>query len=202
MGYKNLLKKKTIPMLLVGGMLASTGWGAGNAYADSPTATEAANSPAKFAGVTSPLDTSSADFEVLYSETVKFDENENVINREVSGTETRTSNTQGVIIADGSFNWKHASSKDSSNRINKDSYNVGLILVNGLSSYIPWKPVQVTAQVVASGLMYFNQPSITYYHTEAYRDIDAVNHYVKTVTDTIKNGKKVYTDTKVMKYTK
>ncbi len=44
----------------------------------------------KFAGVTSPLDTSSADFEVLYSETVKFDENENVINREVSGTETRT----------------------------------------------------------------------------------------------------------------
>lgn len=69
-------------MLLVGGMLASTGWGAGNAYADSPTAPESANSPAKFAGVTSPLDTSSADFEVLYSETVKFDENENVINRD------------------------------------------------------------------------------------------------------------------------
>lgn len=42
MGYKNLLKKKTIPMLLVGGMLASTGWGAGNAYADSPTAPESA----------------------------------------------------------------------------------------------------------------------------------------------------------------
>ncbi|WP_234785677.1 hypothetical protein [Bacillus mycoides] len=125
-----------------------------------------------------------------------------MLDREVSGTETRASNVQGVIIADGSFNWKHASSKDSSNRINKDNYNVGLILVNGLSSYIPWKPVQVTAQVVASVLMYLNQPSITYYRTEAYRDIDAVNHYVKAVTDTIKNEKKVYRDTKVMKYTR
>ncbi|QWG42850.1 hypothetical protein EXW35_32020 (plasmid) [Bacillus mycoides] len=202
MGYIKLLKKKTIPMLLVGGMLTSTGWGVGNVYADSPKAPETTNSSTNFAGVTSPLDSYNADFEVLYSETVKFDENEKVINREISGTETRTSNAQGVIIADGSFNWKHASSKDSSNRINKDSYNVGLMLVNGLSVYIPWKPVQATAQVVASGLMYFNQPSITYYHTEAYRDIDAVNHYVKTVTDTIKNGKKVYTDTKVMRYTK
>lgn len=202
MNYKNFLKKKTIPMLLVGGMLASTGWGVSNVYADSPKVPETTNSATKYTGVTSPLDTSNAEFEVLYSETVKFDENEKVINREVSGTETRTSNVQGVIIADGSFNWKHASSKDSSNRINKDSYNVGLMLVNGLSVYIPWKPVQATAQVVASGLMYFNQPSITYYHTEAYRDLDAVNNYVKTVTDTIKNGKKVYTDTKVMKYTK
>lgn len=50
--------------------------------------------------------------------------------------------------------------------------------------------------------MYLNQPSITYYRTEAYRDIDAVNLYVKAVTNTIKSEKKVYRDTKVMKYTR
>lgn len=140
---------------------------------------------------------------VLFSETIQYDENGQVIDRQTKGTENPIPNKERVIINDGSFNWKYSNTKNSSNRVNKDSYNVGLILVGGLSSFLPTAPLQSTAIVVSGGLAYFYQPAVTYYTSDVYTDIDAYNRYVKTVTVSKNaNGTKLYSDTKVMKYLK
>ncbi len=51
--------------------------------------------------------------------------------------------------------------------------------------------------------MYFNQPSLYRYYTDNYRDFDAVNEYVKSVTVTkSEGGTRLYSDTKVQKFVK
>lgn len=138
---------------------------------------------------------------VVYSESVVYDEKGNVVDRQVSGTEAKPSSSQGLVIADGSFNWKYVGSRESSNRINRDSYNVALILTGAFSGYLPGKLYPAIAKAVAGGLMYFNQPSLYRYYTDNYRDFDAVNEYVKSVTVTkSEGGTRLYSDTKVQKF--
>ncbi|MED1304302.1 hypothetical protein P4U65_28000 [Bacillus pacificus] len=138
---------------------------------------------------------------VIYSETIKYDENGNEIYRQVSGSEVKSADFQGEIINDGGFNWRSIGSKDANNKINKDSYNVALILVGAFSNYLPTRLLTSVAMGVSGSLIYFYQPPVVTYHTENYRDFDAVNEYVKSVTVTRnESGAKVYTDTKVQKF--
>lgn len=140
---------------------------------------------------------------VVYSESVVYDEKGNVVDRQVSGTEAKPSSSQGLVIADGSFNWKYVGSRESSNKINRDSYNVALILTGAFSGYLPGRLYPAIAKAVAGGLMYFNQPSLYRYYTDNYRDFDAVNEYVKSVTVTkSEGGTRLYSDTKVQKFVK
>lgn len=154
---------------------------------------------------TPPIIDKSQDPTVIYSETIKYDENENIIDRQVSGSEVKInidSKIQGQIINDGGFNWKYVGYKEADNKINKDAYNVSLILVGAFSNFLP-KFFTSIAMGVTGSLMYFYQPPVVTYQTGSYRDYDAVNEYVKTETITRNaNGARMYYDTKVQKFVK
>ncbi|PHB21074.1 hypothetical protein COE80_22565 [Bacillus pseudomycoides] len=204
------MKKKIVTTALASILALSTL--APYAHADSPTVEKSIeqtnvssiNQATKFEDFwknTPPVVDKGQEPTLMYSETIQYGENGNVIDRQVSGAEIKPADFQGTIINDGSFNWKSAGSGDADNRIEKHSYNVALILVAAFSNYLPTKILTSIAIGVSGSLAYFYQPPLVTYHTENYRDYDAVNEYVKSVTVTRNaNGAKMYTDTKVQKF--
>lgn len=145
---------------------------------------------------------------LLSSETVIYNEDGTVkaqITNEFGNQPTSDFETY-VVVSDGpSYSWDLIGTEYGTNKLDKDAYNVALILLGGLNTYVKVKTVQAVATVTLGALAYFGQPTVYYYKQLTYVDKDAVNDYVKTITYTYSDSsrtKLVATSTKVQKFTR